>query len=286
MAWPDVKWFAPGMIYGGFENLSMNAIGGQGYYQPGNYNVRIREDRLPAPLLVGYFPNGSTLAVLNPAPCGGTTAAEGMAVDPGTLVDHRMQFGSIGAQECSAGLSLGYWFPGTEGEQTYQGNTYPAGQLHQWRGRYHPITDGMLQQYEVAFRFGREDSFSSSIMSAWRWAWQVLQPQVNPHDIEEIRRSVVDVLAANVVEAADRAGIRNALPAVPGDRAFPDAWTVMGFTGKAIESAEFMLPDCSNNSTKCRDRVECDIGAKTHFVGKPTRDGSPAIGVVGNKQSG
>jgi hypothetical protein len=250
VAWPDVQWFAPGMVYGGFDNLTGNAIGGRAYYQPGRYVVRIREDRLPAPLLAAYFADGTTLTVLDPAPCGRTTAAESVTVQPGTLIDSRFRFGSVGAQEGDAGLSLGYWFPGTEGEQTYQGNTYPDGQLHEWRRRYHPLSDGHVQQYEVAFRFGREDDFSKSMASAWRWAWQALHPQVNPHDIELTRRVVVDALASNVVEVADRAGIPNAVPAVSDDHAAPCAWTVMGFTGKAIEAAEFMLAESLLDNTE------------------------------------
>jgi arylsulfatase A-like enzyme len=243
LAWPEVKWFAPGMIYGGFENLTVHAIGGRAYYHPGSYTVRIREDRLPAPLLAGYFRDGSTLAVLNPAPRGETTAAEGMTVRPGTVIDERLRFGSIGGQERDTGLALGYWFPGTEGEEMYQGNTYPGGQLHQWRRRYHSITDGLVQRYEVAFRFGRENSFASSIASAWRWAWQTLDPQVNPHDIDLVRQSIVKVLAGHVMEVEDRAGLPNALPSVPGRPPHPDPKTVMGFTGKALESAEFLLAE-------------------------------------------
>lgn len=130
-AWPDVQWFAPGMIYGGFEHLSPAAIGGREHYRPGAFAVRIREDRLPAPLLAGRFADGTTLAVLNPAPCGDTTAADGDSVQGGAMTDERFRFGAIGAEEQGCSLSLGYWFPGSEGEVTYAGNTYPGGQLHQ-----------------------------------------------------------------------------------------------------------------------------------------------------------
>lgn len=254
--WPEVEWFAPGMIYGGFDHLTVHAIGGSAYYQPGAYTVRIREDRLPAPMLLGCFRDGSTLAVLDAAPSGATTAEEGQSVEPGTVIDPRLRFGSVGGQERDSGVSLGYWFPGTEGEETYQGNTYPGGQLHQWRRRFHPIRDGLRQQYEVAFRFGRSDGFPAGFRDAWRWAWQTLNPQVNPQDIDAARRSIVDVLAANVIQAGDRAGIPNALPSVPGVAENPDPKTVMGFTGKALESAELMLAeslaDNSERGTRLR----------------------------------
>jgi len=248
-SWPEVQWFAPGMIYGGFTHLSDNSIGGRSYYQPGAYTVRIREDRLPAPLLAGRFGDGSTLAVLNSAPNGGTTAEDGQSVAPGVLTDEQFQFGAIGAQERDAGLALGYWFPGAEGEETYTGNTYPGGQLHQWRQRFHPLRDGFEQRYEVAFHFGCADGLASCCRQAWRWAWQTLQPKVNPQDIDVVRRCVVDTLAANVVESGDRAGIPNAMSALPGAEDRPDPRTVMGFTGKALEAAEFLLAESRRDSS-------------------------------------
>lgn len=247
-AWPDVQWFAPGMIYGRFEYLSPAAIGGREHYRPGDYTVRIREDRLPAPLLAGRFADGTTLAVLNPAPVGDTTAADGDSVQGGVMTDERFRFGAVGAEEHARGLRFGYWFPGSEGEVTYAGNTYPGGQLHQWRRRFHPIRDGLEQRYTVAFRFGRADGLAACCRDTWRWAWQTLQPQVNAHDIPTARAQIVDALAANVIEAGDRAGIPNAVSAVPGPL-HRDAKTVMGFTGKALESAEFLLAEACLDKT-------------------------------------
>ena len=176
--WPQVEWFAPGMIYGGFANLTDTAIGGRAHYRPGgNFAVRIREDRLPAPLVLAHFDDGSSLAVLNPAPRGDTTAADANDVQAVPLVDERFQFGAIGGEEQGGTLTVGYWFPGSEGEVTYAGNTYPGGQLHQWRRRFHPIQDGLTQQYEVAFRVGRGERFTEAYPRAWRWAWQSLRPR-------------------------------------------------------------------------------------------------------------
>ena len=72
---------------------------------------------------------------------------------------------------------------------TYAGNTYPGGQLHQWRRRFHPIRDGLTQQYEVAFRVGRGESIPEAYPQAWRWAWQTLQPAVTTHDLAAARRN-------------------------------------------------------------------------------------------------
>jgi hypothetical protein len=247
-AWTDVQWFAPGMIYGGFEHLPPAAIGGREQYRPGVFTVRIREDRLPAPLIAGLFADGTTLAVLNPAPVGDTTAADADSVQGGSMTDDRFQFGSIGAEANSRNLCVGYWFPGSEGEVTYAGNTYPGGQLHQWRWRFHPIRDGFEQRYSVAMRFGSAEGLPACCRGNWRWAWQTLKPRINAQDIPAARALIVDALAANVIEAGDRAGIPNAASALPGPE-HRDGKTIMGFTGKALESAEFMLAEAQLDNT-------------------------------------
>ena len=59
-----VKLFAPGMIYGTTDNLLPEAIGGR----ESTDFIRIREDRLPAPLIGAQFADGTSLTVLNSKP--------------------------------------------------------------------------------------------------------------------------------------------------------------------------------------------------------------------------
>ena len=70
---------------------------------------------MPAPLVLAHFEDGSSLAVLNPAPRGDTTAADANDVQAVPLVDERFQFGAIGGEERGGTLTVGYWFPGSEG---------------------------------------------------------------------------------------------------------------------------------------------------------------------------
>jgi hypothetical protein len=248
-AWSDVEWFAPGMLYGGFDHLAPLAIGGSAGYQPGAYTLRIREDRLPAPVLAGRLRDGSTLAVLHPAPTGDTILDDAMSVTPGTMTNARFTFGAIGAEERGTGLGLGYWYPGSEGEKTYTGDTYPGGQLQEWRRRFHPIRSGFTQQYAVSFQFGWADNLATCCRDTWRWAWRTLQPPVNWHNIAVARQCIVDVLAANVQEANGRAGIPNAVTAVAGEHEYADPKTVLGFCGKALEAAEFLLAEAALDTT-------------------------------------
>lgn len=244
-SWSEADWFVPGMIYGGFASLADTAIGGRAHYRAGEFTVRIREDRMPAPMVLAHFGDGTSFAVLDPRPRGDTTAADSLDTKAVPMVDERFQFGAIGAQEHEGKLSIGHWFPGTEGEVTYAGNTYPGGQLHLWRRRYHPIKDGLIQNYEVAFRFAGNESFPQSYSTAWRWAWETLKPAVMPQDIATARASIVGVLARCTIEKDGRTGIPNYLDSVSKDLTRADDKAVMGFTGKNLEAAHYMLAEAA-----------------------------------------
>lgn len=116
-AWTDVQAFAPGMLYGHGAHVRDVAIGGTAHYRDGVRQVRIREDRLPAPLFGLRFTDGSTVSLLHEAPEGGTTADDSLDVDSDRPQIHeRFRFVSLGGVEEEGRMALGVWFPGTEGE--------------------------------------------------------------------------------------------------------------------------------------------------------------------------
>src|SRR5271157_1090938 len=245
----QVDFFAPGMIYGGTEHLSDLAIGGAATYRDGEGKVRIREDRLPIPMIGVLFHDGSSITVLDPAPIGETTVADSRDTEATTsMIDKRFQFGAVGADDTSAHISTGYWFPGTEGEMTYLGGTYPGGQAHGWRRRYHPIEDGLVQGYRVEFRFGVGDqSFSDFCANDWRWGWGILNPAVYPQDISLVRQSIIDMLAGRVEMMPGGTGIPNSIEWQGPHSPDIDHKAVMGFTGKNLEAARLLLEDADRD---------------------------------------
>jgi len=112
----QTQFFAPGMIYGQSEHLTPGAIGGS----LSGSHIRIREDRLPAPLFAVRLSSGDAACILDAAPNGSTTNAEASDLTTATLSDPRFRFGSIGIDTSKGQLQLGYWFPGSEGETTYR----------------------------------------------------------------------------------------------------------------------------------------------------------------------
>ena len=241
----EYKIFAPGMIYGNSKGLSSNSIGGS---SPLNYNtasdhcIKIREDRLPAPFYGLYFSSSQSLSILNPNPKGNSTAEDSHDQEIKTLIDERFQFGSIGSVQNDNLLQLVYSFPGSEGNITYRGNTYPEGQIKKWRNRYHPVKDGLIQKYKLIIKTDKIKSFSDFCRSSWRLTWNILSPELIKQDLTPIRTALLETLFSQIEYKHNSAGIPNYLDSMKDKEIHVrDPKAIMGFTGRNIESAYYFL---------------------------------------------
>lgn len=234
-AWADLEPFAPGLLYGRDAPLAEGAIGRTA-------TLRVREDRLPAPLFAVGLPDGTALAVLHTQPDGATTRADSEDRWCQPLVDERFAFAAVGAQPHPDGVEVGLWFPGTEGDTTYAVQTpFSAGQFEvggqrRWRHRHHPLRDGVEQHYGVALRWSRERP-----RELWRWAWDELAPAVQEVDLPAVREDVLSVLAGSVATVRDRAGPAHARS--PLDGRVLDSDVLLGFTARAADTADLLLAE-------------------------------------------
>jgi len=302
-AWDEVQPFAPGMIYGRSDQITGVAIGGLENFAAGVTQVRIRQDRLPAPLFGLHFKDRSSLAVMDTKPDGSTTAADAEDVEgTGPAVDTGYRFAALGAAATGGAMSLGMWFPGTEGEVTYRGETYPHGQVRRWRRRYHPLEHGLVQQYSASFRFGRDETFTTFRTAAWRWAWQTMRPEPLPVDVDAARRSLVDILASQIVPVAEPlpgkeglVGIPFTLDATTGRLPLSPQRSVerapralMGWCGRNTEAAYFLLRESDRQGGEGGAHYRAlALALAESFVrlrmdppeseGFELRDGSPAV---------
>jgi len=248
--WPDVDVFAPGMVYGWNENIARHAVGSIPNYLAGARAVRIREDRLPAPLFGASLRDGTTVAVMNPAPDGSTTPEDGRDLEGRALTDARFAFAALGG-EVRAGaqtgerLEIGLYYPGSEGDVTYLADTpFSNGQFgnnlrRRARRRLHPLQNGLEQGYRAAFRFGAFEDDRTFRRRAWRWAWSVLNPQVVPQDLRAAERALADALETSIEQVDDRAAPAHVVDAL--SRRSYGAPAMMGFTGRAVETGELLL---------------------------------------------
>lgn len=65
-------------------------------------------------------------------PDGSTSVADAEDIDVRSFVDGAVRAGGLGLSSDGSSLELGYAFPGSEGEVTYKGNTFPDGQRNAW----------------------------------------------------------------------------------------------------------------------------------------------------------
>jgi len=254
LKWSEIDAFAPGMIYGRAGRLNPRAIGSQENYVDGVRHFVLREDRLPAPVFGIQLPDHSSITILNAAPDARTIAEEGMNLEPATRVDSRLRFGALGAVEQGDTLTLGYWFPGTEGEVTYRGREFPFGQLRKWRRAYHPIENGLVQEYEIVLHFGVAPTFADCCRDTWRWAWTVLAPNVYVQDIEMVRQFSVQVLYDMMHRARNgKIGVylyADISPHAKGAVHYRfEHVSEMGFTGRGPDAGYYLLREALRPDT-------------------------------------
>lgn len=251
----SLKPFVPGMIYGNSEYITPTAIGGIAHYEAGVRQVRIREDRLPIPMVGLHFNNGTSVTVLNVEPDAGTNMRDAEEKIAQNQINEGCRVASLGYCEEENHVALGMWFPGTEGEVTYQWALAPDNQVRKWRGRYHPIREGFTQRYKVEFRFARDQSFDQFYADAWRFAWARLEPKVVPQDIEIVRQTIIAMVADRVINSHGKSGIPTIWESTTGEEITTEdailiakkREAVMGFLGRNTDLAYFLLYEAAHS---------------------------------------
>jgi hypothetical protein len=253
-----LKVFVPGMIYGSSEYITPTAIGGTAHYEAGVRQVRIREDRLPIPMVGLYYKDGTSVIIIKPEPDASTNVRDAEEKIAENQINEGCRIAALGYYEGANRVTLGMWFPGAEGEVTYQWALAPENQVRKWRGRYHPLRKGLTQRFEAEFRFAHDESFSRFYTNAWRWAWEKLAPPVTPQDIELVRRTSIAMVADRVVNAHGKSGIPTIWDSTTGKEISTEdsiltakkREAVMGFLGRNTELAYFLLYEAAEGNTQ------------------------------------
>lgn len=243
--WADMNYMAPGALYGDPTYNGERSPGGT--LNNAAHRYQMREDLLPAPLFALSFQNGSSVAVLDPSPRGDSTFEE-TKLTKDIMTDARFQFGALGAwQDAEGPIQFGFWFPGSV-SNTYMGG--PPDAKPRTVGRYHPISQGVSHSYEVRFRFGQNESFPEVTRNGWRWAWNTLNPAVTYIDVEQMRRVLIDHLAAQAATIDGRTAIPFVLSTMTDKLQWNWTMAAMGFVGKELECADQLLREGDRDHTE------------------------------------
>lgn len=244
--WNDIKCMAPGALYGDPAYDGDRSPGGTLNYEAKRFLMR--EDILPAPLFALSFTNGSSVSMLDPSPNGETTVAE-TRLSADIMTDTRFRFGSLGAwQKDKGSVEFGFIYPGST-TMFSRGPEIPP-ETRQIR-RFHPLTEEAVHDYEISFRFGRNESFSEMTRNTWRWAWSILKPEIYYIDVDQMRRLLIDQLASQVASIDGRTGVPFVMSSID-TTVFQWNWTMiaMGFVGKNLESADQLLREGDRDTTE------------------------------------
>ena len=244
--WSDVNCLAPGVLYGDPTYNGDRSPGGILNYEARRF--LLREDILPAPLFALSFNNGSSVAILDPSPRGESTVEE-TNLSKDVMIDARFQFGAFEAWQADGQpIEYGFRFPGTISMYAI-GPNEPT-QL-KWIRRFHPIAQGVGHSCEVSFRFGLNEPFRDVTRNVWRWAWSTLKPAVTTINVEQVRRVLIDHLAAQAASIDGRTAIPFAVATFDTNQ-LQWNWTMaaMGFVSKNIECADQLLREGDRDSTE------------------------------------
>jgi hypothetical protein len=245
VAWNDVKFLAPGIVYADPTFDGERSPGGTL-----NFAARrlvIREDMLPAPMFAISFANGASVTILDPTPRGDSTVAETSLSKP-VMTDSVFQFGALGATQPEGGpIEFGFTFPGS---MTLYRPGPAAAANPEWARRYHPITQGAVQNYQVSFRFAQNESFRDLTRNSWRWAWATLNPPVTYIDVDQMRRVLTDHLEAQAATIDGRTGIPFVLSTVTDQKQWNWTMIAMGFVGKNLECADQLLRESDRDPSE------------------------------------
>ncbi|HVO75380.1 MAG TPA: hypothetical protein VMT35_15230 [Ignavibacteriaceae bacterium] len=243
--WSDVNCLVPGALYGNPAYNGERSICGT--LNNSAHRFFIREDMLPAPMVALSFSNGTSIAVLDPSPRGESTVEE-TKLSKDIMIDDRFQFGMLGIwQRDENPIEFGFQFPATVSIYPFGPN---ASAEPRWIRRFHPIAQGVIHNYEVNFRFGQNESFSEVTRNSWRWTWSTLKPEINPIDVELVRRVLIDHLADQADTIDGRTGIPFAVATFDTNQLqWNRTMTAMGFVSKNIECADQLLREGDRDSS-------------------------------------
>jgi hypothetical protein len=277
----DVTEFMPGIVYGSTDNLPKMGLVTKASYLNHHGIVRVREDRLSAPLFGVRFNDGSAVTLSDDNPKAGSTVADSTdAWEENVMreiVDARFSFGALGEDETDASdvsirdqsaepsgtpkanrlPEIGFWMPGTEGELT---NGFGLGaETCCWRRRFHPQIDGLTQRYRLSIDIDEPKSFAHYARDAWRRSWVTLHPEPAAIDIEAVRQSIESMLERVVVHGKRATGFPFFIDSVRGEQLPDTRFALMGFLGRNLQIADMFLYESTKarpNSRTLRETAE------------------------------
>jgi len=236
----EYDFMVPSIWYGQNEHVPSYALASNlddDYYW-------FREDRLPLPLVMLRKRNGgATFVVYHHHPDGATFKEEDGL---NRIIDARMQFAALGLENKSQPL-VGLTFPGSEGERT---GVYGMLAAKRWAWRSHPLQEGFIQRYEVAFSLTKQADYPTALRNTWDTFYKLSNPTIYTVDLKEVYRQQLDVLNKYWKEINGTAGLPFRILLNGLVEAESDYNWDMGFVGQQLANASLMIREGGLNNNQ------------------------------------
>lgn len=190
--WSDLFFFVPGLYYSdnqGKVNGNENFIG----------SLQFREDVMPAPCFGVFYPNGIWVSLIHLDLPQNTKHTFGSELHVNASINESFEYGVMTASENKlGGVELGFSLPGC-----LQTTEKSAGQL----SLYLPARDGLNQNYNIVFQFGKHAFYRDMIQSLEQKIWDHLTPDFPEQSIIPTRTVLADQLLSQVIKTGDITGL-------------------------------------------------------------------------------
>lgn len=204
-----------------------------------------REDRITLPLVMFRNPDsGTTISIVHKDSDPQTVVADGN----GIRINENYQYGALGIKQENNNIYTTFIYPGSEAE-TKNG-----------RGiRFHPVKQGLKQQYNLEIVFSETSDYASAVRSIWNHAFELYNPKIYKVDLLSTYDGLIETLLQYYVPSTELGGIRDAAGfpfQVTLDKFEPLGITYqMGFVGMQIATGYYLFREGiekTNNDTQAK----------------------------------
>lgn len=190
----DNEFFIPGVWYK--ANFTPDGNIPATIPQPNDTYFYYREDRITLPLVMFRNPaSGTTVSIIHKDSDPQTVVADGT----GIRINENYRYGALGIKHENNILYTTFIYPGSEAD-TKNG-----------RGiRFHPVKQGLKQQYKLEIVFSHTDNYASAVNRTWTHAFDLYNPKIYEVDLSSAYDGLIETLLQYYVPSVDLGGIHDA----------------------------------------------------------------------------
>ena len=270
------EYFIPGVWYKG--NFTTEGNLPSAIPQAGDIYFYYREDRITLPLVMFRNPESKlTVSIIHKDSDPQTVIADAN----GIYINENYQYGALGIKHEDNTIYTTFIYPGSEAE-TRRGKGV----------RYHPVKEGLTQQYNLELTFSTTTDYASAVKNTWEHAFALYNPAIYNVDLSYTYDGLIETLLKYYVPSVEMGGIRDAA-GFPFQVSLSDFQPMgidyqMGFVGMQIATGYYLYREGiekADLTTQAKGKSVLDFWANNSLtsLGYPRAWYDP--GLNGNKGS-